>query len=135
MRENPVVSTSTQIGIMWDEGDENGGAPVLSYQLWTDQGMGIWTVLEEELQSQSYTHTGLIEGTTYVYKVKARTVFDLSDYSNTVSILAADIPYQVSAPTTSISGDNVKIDWVAPFNNGDPISSYTISIRHKDDIT
>ena len=55
--------------------------------------MGIWIVLLNNLQSQSYTHTGLVEGTLYKYKVKARTVFDYSDYSNQVAILAADIPY------------------------------------------
>jgi len=50
-----------------------------------------------------------------------------SDFSLPISILAAQIPDIPLAPTTTISDRwNVVIDWIAPYNGGSPITSYTI---------
>jgi hypothetical protein len=82
-----------------------------------------------------YTHTGLTPGVTYSYNVQARNIFGLSQYSNSVSILAASFPYTPSAPSTLIQGPNVIVDWVAPFANGSPITRYTIKLRQSDNQT
>jgi len=37
--------TPTAIGVKWDEGDANGGAPVTEYRLSYDQSTGIYIVL------------------------------------------------------------------------------------------
>lgn len=53
-------------------------------------------------------------------------------YSNTVTILAAQIPAVPVAPVTTWSPDDVIITWVAPDNGGSAITSYTITIRESD---
>jgi hypothetical protein len=49
----------------------------------------------------SYTLYATTEGITYTFKVKARNEFGLSDFSATISILAAEVPAQPDVPTTS----------------------------------
>jgi hypothetical protein len=66
-------------------------------------------------------------GTTYTFRVKSRNAFDFSvGYSNEISILAAMSPEQPSAPTTTVDGSNVVIDWAAPSDNGSPITGFKV---------
>jgi len=50
-----------------------------------------------------------------------------------LTILIADEPSQVAQPTTSVSLSNIIIDWVAPSDNGSPITSYQIYIKQADE--
>ena len=61
-------------------------------------------------------------------------MYGYGEFSNTVTILAAQIPAQPDAPVTTFvaAEDNLVITWVAPDNGGSPITSYTILIRHSD---
>lgn len=54
--------------------------------------------------------------------------------SDSVSILAAQIPAVPTAPVTTWykETDEVVVSWVAPDNGGSPITSYTIFIRQSD---
>lgn len=50
-----------------------------------------------------------------------------------MEIVAAQKPDQPSVPTTAILDRwSVVIDWVAPYDGGVPITSYTIQIRTAD---
>jgi hypothetical protein len=55
--------------------------------------------------------------------------------SDPVSILAAQIPDQPSAPTTTVSDDNVSVTWEQPDVRGSPITAYEIRIRESDLVT
>jgi hypothetical protein len=85
---------------MWSPGLSDGGDEVAFYRINFDQGLGLWTVLEEEVYGTDYLFSPLITGTTYSFKVEARNSVGFSEYSNTVSIKAAQIPDQPDAPTT-----------------------------------
>lgn len=60
-----------------------------------------------------------------------------SSASNVVNILAAQVPAQPTAPTTTFNGidNSIVIDWVAPDDGGSPITSYVIVIRQSDGVT
>jgi hypothetical protein len=66
-----------------------------------------------------------------MFKVAARNDVGLGAYSNPLSIIAATVPSQPSAPTTALDGaeENVTITWSAPSANGSSISGYRISIE------
>ena len=66
------------------------------------------------IQSTTYTVTGLNAGTTYKFKVQARNIYGLSDYSVEVLILAAQLPDATAAPTTIVLASNVLIQWTTP---------------------
>jgi len=61
--------------------------------------------------------------------VEARNAYGLSFFSNTVTILAAQVPAQPSAPTTAWSPDNVIVTWSAPDNGGSAITGYTVTFK------
>ena len=130
----PEVTSANQIGITWTDGKSDGGASVIDYRIQYDQSTGTWIELASGIQVKYYTTTvSLIQGHLYSFKVKARNSVGYSDFSSPVSILAAQIPDVPLAPTTIISDRwNVVINWVAPYNGGTPITSYTIEIRTKD---
>lgn len=49
--------------------------------------------------------------------------------SNTVSVLAAQVPSTPAAPTTSIFLTNVIVTWTAPYNGGSAITAYQVVIK------
>lgn len=131
LANNEQVTWGTRIGLTWDEGDSNGGAPVLDYTIMSKASdSDSFVEYQVGVVGTSATLEGFTFGITYTFKVKARNAFGFSvAYSNTVSILAATEPDQPLPPTTSIVGDSVQIDWIAPSDNGNAIQSYTITIR------
>lgn len=79
-------------------------------------------------------------GVWYTFRVIARNSVGYSDYSDPITILAAQIPDQPEAPTTSIVpvsflNDNLRIEWLAPNNRGYHITSYIIKIRTSDGVS
>ena len=114
----------------------NGGSAESDYRIWTDLATGsTFTILATGVTSLSYTITSLSQGLTYQLKVEARNAYGFSVYSNSVSILTAQVPSQPVAPTTTWSPDNVIVDWTAPDDGGSPITGYTISLIQSDATT
>ena len=84
----------------------------------------------------NYNATSLTEGSTYQFKVEARNIYGFSIFSNTVSILAAQVPDQpYPAPTTLWVPDNVLVSWSIPDSGGSPIIGFNVLIRHYDNVT
>lgn len=78
---------------------------------------------------------GLTAGVTYKFSVKARNSKGYSDFSAEIQILAAQEPSAPLAPSTSVSGEYVIIEWKAPNANGSPILGYKVLIRQSDETT
>jgi len=71
----------------------NGGSAVIDYQILSDLASGNdFVIIASGVTSLNYNATSLIEGSTYQFKVKARNVYGFSTFSNTVTILAAQVP-------------------------------------------
>ena len=131
LSNNLLITWGTTIGLTWDEGDNNGGTPVIDYTVMSlSSDSSTYIERQVGVVGTSVTLTGFNLGITYTFKVKSRNAFDFSiGYSNEISILAATNPNQPLPPITSINGVNVDIKWVAPSDNGSPIISYKILIR------
>jgi len=76
--------------------------------------------------------TGLIKGTTYKFQVQARNAVGFSAKSTVYQIIAATEPSAPATPVTSISNNDVTIDWTAPAENGQTILGYRIYIKQSD---
>lgn len=127
----PATTTGTQIGLTWSPGSSPGGTPVIDFTLAYDQGYGLGTFITfaSGITATSYTAIGLTTGYTYQFKTLARNSIGQSEYSSTVSILAAQIPDQPVVPSTVVSGPNVTISWTAPATGGSPITGYIVFIQ------
>ena len=77
----------------------------------------------------TYTKEGLSAGTTYKFKVSARNSIGTGALSSEFTIIAATIPYNIAAPTTTYDGasDSVTIDFNPPTDDGGlTITGYVI---------
>jgi len=54
------------------------------------------------------------------------------EFSNSAEIVAAKVPEQPDAPTTTINNIFVRITWTDPYLNSSPIKSYKVFITNKD---
>lgn len=70
-----------------------------------DNNDGNYSEVATGVSSTSHTETGLTEGTSYKFRLRARNSVGFSSYSSVITIVAATIPSQPSAPTTALSGD------------------------------
>jgi hypothetical protein len=88
---NNILSTNAyQIMFTWSKGLSNGGTEVIDYNVYYDQGLGIYVLLAENLTTSYFTTAAtLIPGVTYSFKVTARNTVGSSNYSSEISILAA----------------------------------------------
>lgn len=129
LADMPDVTNSVQIGLQWVAGAADGGIPVLDYRIIYDQGIDAYAILASGIQVEYYKATGLTPGETYAFKIGARNAYGYSDYSDPVSILAAQEPAKPVPPTTTVSGTDVIVDWTAPNARGSMITHYTIKIR------
>jgi len=131
LTNNLMITWGTTIGLTWDEGDKNGGTPIIDYTVMSlSSDSSTYIERQVGVVGTSITLEGFNLGITYTFKVKSRNAFDYSiNYSNEVSILAATNPSQPEKPILSIDNMNVLIDWTSPNPNGSPITSYKILIR------
>ena len=76
--------------------------------------------------------TDVVRGSTYWFRVSARNIYDWSPPSTLLEIAAAGVPEQMAVPVTQIdpdNGQNILVEWVAPYDNSDPITEYEIVFR------
>lgn len=87
----PAITTAHQIGLAWVAPVFSGGSAVLDYAVWFDDATNgvTFTEFASGLTDLSYTATGLVQGSTYKFKVKARNDYGYGDFSNIVTELAA----------------------------------------------
>ena len=88
----PSITSGTTVGLTWVIGAEQGGSEVIDYQVDIGPINGDFATLEAGITEQSYTATELTPGTTYKFRVKARSNYGYGAYSDVVLILAAQVP-------------------------------------------
>lgn len=75
----PASTSSSQIGLTWKEGSNNGGSAVIDYTLSYGLESGSYNNAIAGISATTYDVTGLTAGVTYKFKVQARNAFGLSE--------------------------------------------------------
>lgn len=75
--------------------------------------------------------TGLTKGLTYSFKVSGVNIIGEGPLSTNLTLVAAEVPSQMSPITLSLSGTFVQINFTAPDNQGSPITAYSIQMLNK----
>ena len=128
---NIVVFSSTtpgnqQISLAWTAPSSNGAA-ITSYELnySTDTSSTGFTTLSSGLLVSPFVSTGLNNGTTYYYQMRASNSVGAGLYSTTVSNIPRTIPGKVGTVTVTPLAASVSLAWpTTTVSNGDPITSY-----------
>src|SRR3989304_2949079 len=124
----------TQIFLSWKEPTPNNGPVITGYKI-ESKTSGDYTVLTTIGNTTSYTHTGLISGTQYSYRVYAIN----SAGTSVVSNVATAKPSHTLVPTNLIADDisptSILLTWTAPSQTfGGSITGYIISKRFAADV-
>jgi hypothetical protein len=88
-----VSADSSEISVDWLVPEEDGGSPIIAYQLYWDEGVSNGNyVLLDSIETAAYTVTGLDAGMLYSFKVSAVNVVGESLLTQSVAIYAAAVP-------------------------------------------
>ena len=92
MANNAVVTAAGIVGMTWQAPIDDGGSPIIDYQISYKTGSAAFQVLTTGVMQTSYTATQLIPGAYYTFKVTARNLVGYGPDSSEVKIIAARIP-------------------------------------------
>ena len=140
-RQLSTRSQNQAIELTWQTPLDNGGSPITRYEYRRRTGngpFGTWMNIPNSgvtgLNATSYTVTGLTNGTSYHFKLRAVNNADESAASNE----ALGIPQAITTPDKPrggqlSSGDGkVIVQWVEPLRDGGtPILHYEYCLRQK----
>ena len=140
-RQLSTRSQNQAIELTWQTPLDNGGSPITRYEYQQRTGngsFGTWMNIPNSgvtgLNATSYTVTGLTNGTSYHFKLRAVNNADESAASNE----ALGIPQAITTPDKPrggqlSSGDGkVIVQWVEPLRDGGtPILHYEYCLRQK----
>jgi hypothetical protein len=116
---------SKGVTLQWAVPAANGG-PIQGYEVQTSAGAMQSCVAVSET---SCSIDGLTNGTTYRFQVRAKNRAGVSDWSAPSPDLVPDVlPGGMQAPTGRFGDRSVAVQWVAPANDGTPISEYTLEV-------
>lgn len=127
---------SVQLTIETLTSEQLRGSAVLYYDLAWDMGTGGVSWESYSIMTESYGETliyttinGLDSGVEYQFNYRAQNIHGWStEYSPSVTVKTLKEPEAIGAPTTTNSGDQVTIKWLAPYTGGSgiAITSYEI---------
>ncbi len=117
----PTVSPGNGQNVISWTAPANGGSAVTKYEL--KRGS---TVLKSDITGTSYTDTGLSNGTSYSYTVRAYNAAGWSGFSAATAGTPRTVPAAPAITATAGNKQNT-ITWSAPANNGAGVTKYEIS--------
>lgn len=126
--------------LWWDTPTDDGGSPITDYEYnYREQGSnwnGWASAGNADEEFPEYTVTGLTNGTTYDFLVRAKNAIKTGTSTDIISVTpAAEKPERVtgvSASTGTASG-TIDLTWTAPDDNGSPITDYTYAYGRRVD--
>ena len=145
----PTTPTSSLMGITYTKSEssislawtapvttaQTGYSPITSYSVYWNSGTGNPDIPLIDSLITTYTVNGLTEGTTYIFKIRAKNLYGYGSFSanaDWVTITATGIPDIMNSVDTNVLDDtdpnDVKIivDWTSnvPDDHGETIDLY-----------
>ena len=117
----------SEIVLSWIPPTDDGGSPVLNYSIYRGTAPGTEVFLLRIGNVTSHTDTGLTNGLTYYYKVRAESAVGAGPYSNEAHATPMTVPGPPTGLMAVAEDAQIKLNWTAPSDNGgSPITNYTI---------
>lgn len=118
------------INLSWHVPDSDGWSPITNYEVWRGGSTNGEEFLADAGTRLWYNDTGLTNGQTYYYIVKAENAKGMSPRSNEAFAKPSPLAFEPCAPRNLVATTeygNVILTWSAPANDGGaPITNYTV---------
>jgi predicted alpha-1,2-mannosidase len=132
-----AVASDRSITVAWAAPDYDGNSPLTGYTVTLSGGPVTIAPKVVGADTLSTTFSGLKRGYEYGVEVVATNALGDSpanSYATTVPI-AALAPVTPTAPSISVSGSAVTVSWMAPDDNGSPITAYSVQLGERAPVT
>ena len=132
----PVVKHQS-LDVSWAAPASDNASLVLGYDVQYRAGSsGAWMPQTHTTIARSTTVTGLVNGTSYEVRVRARNAHGSAFWSASVTgTPAPQVPDAPAAPTLTSSGTTMTVEWGAPSENGETITDYDIGYSSDNGVT
>jgi titin len=125
---------SGQVRLAWRAPGSTGGSPVTDYAIQRSRNGTTWTTIRDGVSTaRTFTMSGLVNGTSYRFRVAAKNALGLGPWSATVAATPRWKPTapraltKAVAPAPGVGSRQVKLSWDAPrTSNGARIKDYVI---------
>ncbi len=136
----PDIPTLTvgngQLTVAWTAPVDNGEAITdydVQYRAGSSGDFTQWNASADST-TLSATITGLFSGTSYQVQVRATNSVGNSPWSDAASAAPTAVaPSRPRVPTLAPGDGRIRVSWVAPANNGDPIHDYDVQYKLSSD--
>lgn len=124
-----------QVGLNWSTPAPNGSALTgIDVEYMLDSNADTWHAGTGACSGLagtaiSCTLTGLTTNTSYRFHVRARNLVGAGPWTSTVIASTAGAPGQPNAPTLTVVGRQINVDWTDPDPNGSPLTGYSLQWR------
>jgi predicted lipoprotein with Yx(FWY)xxD motif len=115
-----------QARVTWTAPASNG-SPINQYIVTPFIGFAAQTPRTFNSTAVTQLVTGLTNGTTYRFKVKAHNGVGTGTDSVASNAVEVGTPAAPSRPSTAPGDAQARLNWLAPANNGSPISGYVVT--------
>ena len=109
------------INLTWQAPVSNGGSALTNYEVWRGTSSGTETFLADAHLNLWFYDTGLVNGQTYYYIMKAENAQGSGPSSNEVSAKPSQVQTVPAAPqslTATAGNGQIVLTWSVPANNG-----------------
>jgi fibronectin type 3 domain-containing protein len=125
-----ATAGSLTVRLSWSAPSSDGGSPITGYNVYrgTSPGQESGTPVATNVTTTSFNDSGLTNGTTYYYTVKAVNAVGTSPASNEASATPqATAPSAPSGLVASAGNGQVVLSWTVPNSDGGtPITGYNV---------
>ncbi len=124
-----AVPAPNTVTLSWDAPTDPPSYPVIDYVLQrSSNGGSTWTTINDPVSTvPSFAVTGLRNGTTYRFRVAARSSIGTSPWSTTINSRPAALPSAPRLPIARSRNQAVRLTWSTPYTSGGaPITDYVI---------
>lgn len=126
-----TISENGAVDLWWDPPEYDGGSPITDYEYRYRESGGTWNGWVSAGNASEtlpkYLVTGLTNGTTYEFEVRAINAVGPGPSTETLSetpkAKKPDSPTGLSATAGTAAG-SIDLTWTAPNDNGSPITGY-----------
>ena len=121
-----------QVRLRWTAPTSDGGSPITRYEYRFQQGDGVfgsWRTISGGASATSYTVTGLENGTSYVFEIRAVNAIGSGQTTTANVTLGESAPGAPTGLTATGGDEQIQLSWNAPSTGGSQILRYEYRSR------
>jgi len=118
VRDLAASGQDESVLLTWLPPESDNGRPITKYILAWGTSSGNLPNTNEFGAFTSFTHTGLVNGVTYYYQLRAHNEAGDGPVSTVVHATPMGLPGAVDEPIATLMPDGVRLDWTAPSDTG-----------------